>query len=191
MNSLLRGCRLADVVAQLPDVISTMKISSFHPAHAKRAPLPHSNANRLAILGLLSLTATLTGYAAPSYELESAGATGGGGVASGGVYRLVGTVVPAMTGEAAAGPYELVTISLVTDLGAGGEAAPVLKATLVAGGIVISWPVSGATFQLQETPALSPTSWKDNDVAPVVVNGENHVTLQPSPDARFFRLERR
>lgn len=55
--------------------------------------------------------------------------------------------------------------------------------------VTLFWPANDASFTLQSTTDLaSPASWTAVPQAPVVVNGQNSVTLPVSGTKRFFRL---
>ena len=66
--------------------------------------------------------------------------------------------------------------------------APVLKAAVSGGSLVISWPVSATNFTMQSTASLVAPVWTTNAPAPVVVNGQNTVTNSISGAQKFFRL---
>ncbi len=54
--------------------------------------------------------------------------------------------------------------------------------------VAISWPASYSGWVLQETSALGSTNWVSVSNAPVVVGGENQVTILQSSGSQFFRL---
>jgi hypothetical protein len=56
------------------------------------------------------------------------------------------------------------------------------------GTVVVTWPVSVATmFVLQQSSVLNGT-WSNVNVAPVLVNSQNQVTLSPGASTVFYRL---
>jgi hypothetical protein len=57
------------------------------------------------------------------------------------------------------------------------------------GGVSVSWSAPSTGFVLQEsdTPE-SPQSWSDSPLTPVMTSGTNIVILNPTNNARFFRL---
>jgi hypothetical protein len=56
---------------------------------------------------------------------------------------------------------------------------------------VIIWPGSLANYQLQSRDSLSSTNWTAVTNAPVLINGQNTVVLEPPAGASgFYRLER-
>jgi len=54
--------------------------------------------------------------------------------------------------------------------------------------VVVSWPSPSAGFALQQNTDLSTTNWLPVATTPVVVGGENQVTLPATPPRNFFRL---
>jgi len=55
-------------------------------------------------------------------------------------------------------------------------------------GVVLSWPVSAASFGLEESSDLTASSWTPVTNAPTVTGQENQVTLARAPGNRFYRL---
>jgi hypothetical protein len=55
---------------------------------------------------------------------------------------------------------------------------------------VISWPGSLSNYQLQCRDSLSSTHWAPVTNAPVQVNGQNTVILEPTAAQQFYRLQR-
>jgi len=65
------------------------------------------------------------------------------------------------------------------------------KLTIVPSGanVVLKWPSSATGFVLQSTTGLaSPVAWATNSAPPVVINGQNTVTIPISGPQLFFRL---
>jgi formylglycine-generating enzyme len=63
-----------------------------------------------------------------------------------------------------------------------------LSIALVGNQVVLSWPVTATNWVLQGTPSLSPAAWSTNLPAPVVVNGQNTVTVSISGTQQFYEL---
>lgn len=64
-----------------------------------------------------------------------------------------------------------------------------LRHEVVSGKLVIAWPVSGGEYVLQETDDLgSVESWANSERIPSVNGDENQVEIEPSENAKFFRL---
>jgi hypothetical protein len=55
---------------------------------------------------------------------------------------------------------------------------------------VITWPGSLSNYQLQSRDSLTSTNWTPVTNAPVLVNGQNIVILEPAAAQEFFRLQR-
>jgi hypothetical protein len=55
---------------------------------------------------------------------------------------------------------------------------------------VIAWPGSLSNYQLQSRGSLSSTNWTPVTNAPVLVNGQNTVIVDPAAAQRFYRLQR-
>ena len=55
---------------------------------------------------------------------------------------------------------------------------------------VITWPGSLANYQLQSRDSLSATNWTPVTNAPMLVNGQNTVILDPAAVQKFYRLQR-
>lgn len=76
--------------------------------------------------------------------------------------------------------YELFTQEILP------QSAP---ATLAIGlNVVIAWPVSAVTYQLQYRENADAGTWTQVTNAPVVANGQNIVILPPSSPQAFYRL---
>jgi uncharacterized repeat protein (TIGR01451 family) len=69
----------------------------------------------------------------------------------------------------------------------GPDAPPQLKITRDGTDVVISWPQTCGTFQLQSTVSLLPVNWAAV-AQPVTVNGSNFQVLVPITGNLFFRL---
>jgi uncharacterized repeat protein (TIGR03803 family) len=54
--------------------------------------------------------------------------------------------------------------------------------------VILSWPVTSIASTLQSTTVLIPALWTTNLPAPVVVNGQNTVTIPILGTQQFFRL---
>jgi hypothetical protein len=54
---------------------------------------------------------------------------------------------------------------------------------------VITWPGSLANYQLQSRDSLTSTNWTPVTNAPVLVNGQNTVILNPTAAQKFYRLQ--
>jgi hypothetical protein len=71
------------------------------------------------------------------------------------------------------------------------EIAPSAPAALaIAMKPVITWPGSLSNYQLQSQDSLTSTNWTAVTNAPVLVNGQNTVILDPTAAHKFYRLQR-
>ena len=55
---------------------------------------------------------------------------------------------------------------------------------------VITWPGSLSNYELQSRDSLTSTNWTVVTNAPVLVNGQNAVILDPTAVQSFYRLQR-
>ena len=65
------------------------------------------------------------------------------------------------------------------------------KLTIVPSGanVVLKWPSSATGFMLESTASIAPpVAWATNSAPPVVINGQNTVTISISGPQLFFRL---
>jgi hypothetical protein len=118
---------------------------------------------------------------------------GGGGISTGGIYALEGTLGQPDAGETLqGGAYDLqggfwAFIELVQT-----PDGPVLR---IAGGsatsATLAWPVAGsAGYKLQDASSLIAPTWNDVAGAPVVVGDEYQVTVSPLVAKRYYRLQK-
>lgn len=69
--------------------------------------------------------------------------------------------------------------------------APSLKAQIFGSEMVVSWPASATSYNLEATSDLSANaSWVSVSNAPVVVNSQNIITNTMSAPARYYRLKK-
>lgn len=67
---------------------------------------------------------------------------------------------------------------------------PTLKASLIAGQIVLSWPTNATGFALESATNLVGASWSNVLPAPVFFSTNNFVTNSADADRRFYRLRK-
>jgi hypothetical protein len=61
----------------------------------------------------------------------------------------------------------------------------------IAQAIALTWPVSGATYQLEHRPDLNSTNWFAVTNTPVVIDGQNTVLAPPAANPQqFYRLRK-
>ena len=72
---------------------------------------------------------------------------------------------------------------------AGTPAIKSVKINSDPGGITLSWNAPSTGFILQESDAPEiPETWTDSSLKPVITDGSNIISLNPTNNARFFRL---
>jgi hypothetical protein len=140
-------------------------------------------------IGMLLLVFAIAAQAqTPRFQI-SAFTDRGGGVSSGGAFTLNGSIGQSDASQSGGGQFALDGgfWPLVTG---GDEGLPRLRIALVAGNVVLSWPNPSTGFQLQAAPAPLGPGWTTVPQAPVVISGENRVTLIPTGTGRMFRLSK-
>jgi hypothetical protein len=104
------------------------------------------------------------------------------GAAPAGVFDAVGIFnQESGSGSQGANGYELFVQQVIP------QAAPTLA---IAPKVAITWPVSGATFQLEYSTNLNSTNWFDLATPPVVIGGQNTTLDDPSNPQRYYRLRK-
>jgi hypothetical protein len=63
-----------------------------------------------------------------------------------------------------------------------------LNISLLSGRIAVSWPEAFSGLVLQQSSSLSPASWTNVTVSPVVTNGQNMVFIPTPTGNSFYRL---
>ena len=144
-----------------------------------------------AILVLFGLCLLEGAALAQTYTLEWYSMDGGGGTSTGGVYSISGTIGQADAGRMSGGNFTIeggfwATIRAVPTRG--GPALRLVRSTTNT--VVIAWPVTSTEFSLQQNPAANNAgSWVSVTNAPVVVGGENQVTVPAPLGNRYYRLK--
>lgn len=138
------------------------------------------------VLGMLLLLGTR--LLAQQYSLRPAVIAGGGGISSGGSYRITGTLGQAVAGgPVTGGVYTAMTgfwsLPQAVQVGDG----PALSIQVgVLGVTTISWAAPADAYVLQETTVLGEGVWIDSPTF-----AANPVNIPTSAAARFYRLRRR
>jgi hypothetical protein len=115
---------------------------------------------------------------------------GGGGVSTGGVYSVSGTIGQPDAGAMTGGNFSLVggfwsVLGVVPEPG-----APALEIRRTsANTVVIAWPNPSTGFELQENSNLSTTNWVSGP-SPIVVPPEKQVIISPPVGTHFYRLKK-
>lgn len=129
---------------------------------------------------------------AQNYSIDWATIADGGGLSTGNVYSVSGTI-----GQPAAGSIPMMggNYSLIGGFWAltvvQTEGAPLLTITLTATNtVIISWPLSASTWALQQSTNLNGANWETVS-ATVNTNSTMNLMVVTSPMGnRFYRLVR-
>ena len=143
-------------------------------------------------VGLLVATGGLNAVRAQSYSIDWSTIDGGGGVSTGGVYQVNGTIGQADAGAAMTGGNYSVSggfWSLIAAVQTPG--APLLTLALThTNTAVVSWPSPSTGFGLQQNSSAGTTNWTDVGLSPSD-NGTTKIVVVPSlPGSKFDRLRR-
>ena len=141
---------------------------------------------------LLVATGSVSAVRAQSYSIDWSTIGGGGGVSTGGVYQVNGTigqpdVGAAMTGGnySVSGGFWSLTAAVQT------PGAPLLTITLThTNTAVISWPSPSTGFALQQNSNAGTTSWTDAGLSPSDNGTTKSVVVPASPGSKFYRLKK-
>lgn len=80
-------------------------------------------------------------------------------------------------------------VTSIPVLVAGTQAIKTIKIHSSSSGLTLSWNAPSTGFVLQESDALKPSApWTDSPMTPTMTNGSNVISLNPTNNARFFRL---
>jgi hypothetical protein len=124
------------------------------------------------------------------YSIDWYSIDGGGGVSSNGQYVVNGTIGQPDAGTMSGGTYSLTGgyWSLLSAVQTPG--APSLTIHLTATNtVVLSWPATEQTFNLQKTAALNAPNWGALTNVPALLNGQYQVIIAPPTGDSFFRLK--
>ncbi|MBM4152452.1 MAG: hypothetical protein FJ220_02885 [Kiritimatiellaceae bacterium] len=133
---------------------------------------------------LLGAVLLASGLAAQQYSIQWETVDGGGSTATGGVFKVTGTIGQPDAGTMAGGPFTLAggfwNVQLIQT-----EGAPWLSlAPAGSGQISISWSPDSPGWILQQTSSLTNT-WNN-----CTSGSTNPVILPMSDTVRFYRLHR-
>jgi hypothetical protein len=142
--------------------------------------------------GLFVTACGLTAAQAQSYSIDWFTIDGGGGVSTGGVYQVSGTIGQPDAGAAMTGGNYSVSggfwslIAAVQTLG-----APLLTITLThTNTAVLSWPSPSSGFALQQNSSVGTTNWTDVALSPNDDGTTKSVVVPASPGNKFYRLKK-
>jgi hypothetical protein len=136
------------------------------------------------IILILTLFIPAIGFA-QSYAIDWYKVAGGGGVSTGGVYQVSGTIgQPDASGAMTGGNYSL-TGGFWSLFAVQTPGAPLLTITCSGNEAIISWSLAATGWTLQTNNNLATGTW--GNYAGAVVN--NSVTNSPPAGNLFFRLK--
>jgi hypothetical protein len=152
--------------------------------------LPHRPTGFARLLGfLLLLSACCLRAVGQSYSVDWYKIAGGGGISTGGVYQVTGTIgQPDASGAMTGGSYSLTggfwsLISVIQTAG-----LPKLTITHVGNNVIVSWPDTGS-YTLQQSANLALTnSWATSGYVITTTNGVSSITITSVTGKLFFRL---
>jgi len=136
----------------------------------------------------LLLISSLAVSTQADYEISWFTIDGGGGTSSGGNYTIRGTIGQPDAGTMTGGSYTLVggfwgVVAAIQTPG-----APLLKVRREGNNVILSWPAPSTGFSLQQNGNVAGPAWGPVLGTPVVVDGENQITV-PSPIGNnYYRL---
>ena len=138
------------------------------------------------LAGFLVIAATIT--ASAQYQIDWFTIAGGGGTSTGGVYSVSGTIGHSDAGTMSGGAYTLQggfwsVVGVVQT-----PNAPFLTLTRSGSNVILSWPVSGNTFNLQSKAVVTTGTWSAVTPLPTVAGGTNYVTNSIAAGKTFYRL---
>ncbi|MBI4325199.1 MAG: hypothetical protein HY674_08030 [Chloroflexi bacterium] len=142
--------------------------------------------------GLLLATGSLNAVRAQSYSIDWSTIDGGGGVSTGGVYQVSGTIGQPDAGAAIMGGNYSVSggfWSLIAAVQTPG--APLLTIELThTNTAVVSWPSLSTGFALQQNSSVGTTNWTDVGLSPIDNGTTKSVVVPASPGSKFYRLKK-
>jgi len=143
-------------------------------------------------VGLLLAIVSLNAVRAQSYSIDWSTIDGGGGVSTGGVYQVSGTIGQPDAGAAMTGGSYSVTggfWSLIAAVQTPG--APLLTITLThTNTAVVSWPSPSTGFALQQNSSVGTTNWTEVGLSPSDNGTTKSVVVPALPGSQFYRLRR-
>jgi hypothetical protein len=133
---------------------------------------------------------------AQNYSIDWFTIGGGGGISTGGVYSVSGTIGQPTAGPLSGGSYSLLSGFWSIVAAIQNDDGPLLEVTkgMAAGSITVSWPIEGGSgFILEETSSLNTSSgWMLVEPATYQSNTTTHfITIAgPVSGTRLYRLKK-
>lgn len=144
-------------------------------------------------VSLVGFIAALVSAAAQTYTIDWFTINGGGGISTGGVFSLSGSIGQPDAGTLSGGQFTLVGGSWGVVAAVQTPGAPLLSVTRAATNtVMVSWPLPDTGWKLHATTNLStaPVSW--TELSPPYATNTTHVLfIEPSPVGnKFYRLHK-
>lgn len=146
------------------------------------------NAFHKILLGLIGVFGLTGSVLAQSYSIDWFTIDGGGGVSTGGVFSVSGTIGQPDAGTMSGGDYS-VTGGFWSIFAVQTPGAPLLTISLTpTNTAVISWPSPSSGYALQQNTNLNTANWA-TPLETVADNGTNKfIIVNPPTNNRFYRL---
>jgi hypothetical protein len=124
------------------------------------------------------------------YSIDWHTIDGGGGISTGGVYSVSGTIGQHDAGGPMTGGNYSVVGGFWSLYAVQTPGAPALRIFLTGTNTaIVAWPAPSTGWTLQSNTNLVSTNWVNVTNAIAVVASENQVTIAPPAGNRFFRLK--
>ena len=141
------------------------------------------------LLGLASAIAMTARASAQTYSIDWFTIDGGGGIGTGGVYSVSGTIGQPDAGKMSGGNYTIdggfwSLLSVVQTPG-----APLLLITRSGSDVRLYWPSPSTGFVLQENADIGTTNWLGVAQVPADNGTNKTVTVSPPVGNKFYRLK--
>ncbi len=142
--------------------------------------------------GLLLAMGSLNAVRAQNYSIDWSTIDGGGGVSTGGVYQVSGTIGQPDAGAAMTGGNYSVSGGFWSLI----AAVPTPDTPLLTIGLthtntaVVSWPSPSTGFALQQNSSVGTTNWTDVGLSPSDNGTTKSVVVPASPGSKFYRLKK-
>ena len=140
-------------------------------------------------LGVVWLLSDVLGLGvAQNYSIDWYKISGGGGLSTGGVYSVSGTIGQHDAGGAMTGGDFSLSGGFWSLFAVQTPGAPFLTIARSGSGVKVSWPYPSAGWSLQQNPGLTTTNWS---VSSGVTNDgrNNFLIVSPPTGNRFYRLK--
>ena len=167
------------------DAAATWQSAAVLPQTSHRR-FPQRRSAGLAMLALCLLTFVFCLPAqAQTYSIDWSKISGGGGISTGGVFAVSGTIgQPDAGGPMTNGPYSVTGGFWVLPTAVQTVGAPTLKIAPAAPGLaLVSWTPATPGFVLQESIGLSSGNWTNS-----VSGATNPVVVPATLPKKFYRL---